>query len=134
VDFVPVGWRETNGAPAGSEKLYETVLSPSCRSCHFNRELTLDFGTAANFKSYQSDVLQYVLRPLCRQNNPVAGFRPMPLAHLTYQRYWQANQSTQTLPSPNDSEHPALLLSSTGDQIANYFGFNGTAGYCASSH
>jgi hypothetical protein len=137
VDFLPVGWREPQDggtAPAGSEHLYETALSPSCRSCHFNRELSLDFGTAANLMSYKSDVLQYVVLPLCHSNNPQPGFRPMPLAHLTYQRFWQANQTAQSLPYPNSSEEPQLTLFNTAEQIANYFGYNGTAGYCATVH
>ncbi|HVW83919.1 MAG TPA: hypothetical protein VHB50_04540 [Bryobacteraceae bacterium] len=128
-DFIPAGWREPvdgGSAPAGSERLYTTVIGPSCRSCHFNRELSLDFGTAADFKAFRQDVLEYVLQPLCNAGKPQPGNRPMPLAHLTYQRFWQANNTPQTLPSGQ----PPLTLSNTADQVANYFGFT-TAGYCA---
>jgi hypothetical protein len=137
VDFVPVGWREpVNGgtAPAGSEHLYETVIAPTCRSCHSNREVSLDLGTAANFASYKSDVLQYVLQPLCKSGNPRPGAKAMPLAHLTYQRFWQANQTPQVLPYPNSAEHPSLTLYNTAEQVAQYFGYSGTAAYCAVSH
>src|ERR1700687_114018 len=57
--FVPRGWRESLGAPAGSEQLYIKTVATSCRSCHFNRELSLDFGTVGNFNQ-ESDLLQYV--------------------------------------------------------------------------
>lgn len=127
--FIPKGWREPadgGTAPAGSENLYLTTVAPSCRSCHFNRELSLDFGTAANFKQ-ESDLLQLALLPLCESNNPDPKKRPMPLAHLTYQRLWQANTTAQTLPSGGQP------LFNTAEQIAHYFGFNGTAGYCASN-
>jgi hypothetical protein len=134
--FLPVAWREpTHGgtAPAGSEHLYATVVSPSCRSCHFNREISLDFGTPANFKQ-ESDILQLALIAQCKNGNPDPpdpNAKFMPLAHLTYQRYWQANASTgggtQTLPYPA----PGLPLSNTADQIAAYFGLGSVAGYCA---
>jgi len=137
VDFFPVGWREPvhgGTAPAGSEHLYEHVLSPSCRSCHFNRELSLDFGTATNFISHKSDILELALLPLCQSSNPEPGKKPMPLAHLTYQRFWQANQTAQTLPFPNDAEHPQLQLFNTAEELARYFGLNGTADFCATHH
>ncbi len=137
VDFIPAGWRESidgGTAPAGSEHLYETVLSPSCRSCHFNREITLDFGTAANFRAQQANILQMVLGPLCKALNPQAGYRPMPLAHLTYQRFWQANNTLQILPYPNSAEEPQLSLFNTAEQIATYFGYTGTAAYCQTVH
>ena len=134
-DFIPIGWLEpTHGgtAPAGSEQLYLTVLSPSCRSCHFNREISLDFGTYQNFKQ-PSDILQLALLPYCDANNPQKGAKAMPLAHLTYQRYWQANASTgggtQLLPYPA----PGLTLSNTADQIAAYFGYGSVSGYCATN-
>jgi hypothetical protein len=129
-NFIPKGWLEPahgGTAPAGSENLYLTTVAPSCRSCHFNRELSLDFGTAANFRQ-ESDLKELVLLPLCQSNNPDPNKRPMPLAHLTYQRLWQANSIAQTLPSGQPTE----TLFNTAELIANYFGFNGTAGYCAS--
>jgi hypothetical protein len=135
-DYIPQGWLEAKDggtAPTGSEHLYLTVLSPSCRSCHFNRETSLDFGTAANFMQ-ESDILQLALIAQCKNGNPDPpdpNAKFMPLAHLTYQRYWQANASTgggtQTLPYPA----PGLNISNTADQIASYFGFGSVAGYCA---
>jgi len=129
-DFMPVGWRESLGAPPGSEQLYRTVVGPSCRSCHFNRELSLDFGTVSNFDAYKRDILELALAPLCQGNNPPPGKRPMPLAHLTYQRFWEANANTQTLPG----EGGPLILQNTAEQLAQHFGFSGTAAYCATVH
>lgn len=114
-DYIPQGWLEpTEGgtAPPGSENLYQQVLSPNCRSCHFNREISLDFGTAANFMQ-KSDMLELTLLPLCKSRNPNPKGRAMPDAHLTYQRYWQTTGAA--------------------DQIAKYFGFSGVAGYCATN-
>jgi hypothetical protein len=130
-DFIPKGWLESahgGTAPAGSEELYTAVIAPSCRSCHFNRELSLDFGTVANFDSYKGDVLELALLPFCKANNPGKGTRPMPLAHLTYQRMWEANATTQTLPSGVDGP---LTLQNTAEQLAQHFGFSGLAAYCA---
>ena len=135
-DFVPVGWREPahgGTAPPHSEDLYEQVISPTCRSCHFNRELSTDFGTAANFIAHGSDLLNYVLLPFCQQPGPVdSGFRPMPLAHLTYQRFWQANNSAgRTLPSGAGGP---LTIKNVADQLAQYFSYAGAADYCNSIH
>ena len=129
-DFIPVGWRESLGAPPGSERLYREVVGPSCRSCHFNRELSLDFGTYKNFKQ-ESDLQQLALLPFCNSFDPFykvdPKLRPMPLALLTFQRFWEANTSTgKTLAD-------GTLISNTGDQLAKYFGYNGVAGYCATN-
>ena len=135
-DFIPVGWRESLGAPAGSETLYTTVVGPSCRSCHFNRELSLDFGTVRNFDSFKEDILELALRPYCQANNPEPGKRPMPLAHLTYQRFWEANVTPQTLffGVGQDGVPGPVTLQDTADQIAQHFGFSGVTAYCATVH
>jgi len=132
-DFIPVGWREPSHggtAPANSELLYKTVVAPSCRSCHFNREISLDFGTYKNFKQ-ESDFSQLVLKPFCNAFDPFytvdPKLRPMPAALLTYQRFWEANTPTGvTLPD-------GTVLYNTAEQAANYFGFNGVQGYCATN-
>jgi hypothetical protein len=130
-DFIPNGWLEASHggpAPAGSEKLYIDVIAPSCRSCHFNRELSLDFGTAANFDSYEEDILEMALKPYCDAGDPKPGKRPMALAHLTYQRMWEANAAPQILPSGEEGPHTLL---DTAEQLAQHFGFGGLAAYCA---
>lgn len=117
-NFVPVGW-------TGHESEYLNTVSTSCRSCHFNREISLDFGTYANFHQ-GSDILQLALKPFCNAFTP--GYhidpklRPMPAALLTYKRYWN-NQT-----DPNGDGHLDLPGS-----IATDFGFASTPGYCATN-
>jgi len=139
-DFIPQAWLEPlhgGTAPKGSEQIYTEVVATDCRSCHFNREISLDFGTPANFKQ-ESDILQLALLPQCKNRNPDPNAKFMPLAHLTYQKYWQANTSTgggtQTYPYPAVPTPPnPLSVSSTADQIAQYFGFSNVAAYCATN-
>ena len=139
--WIPPGWREVGHgsgtgagtAPAGAEKVYTNVLAPSCRSCHFNREISLDFGTYANFHQ-DSDLTQLALMPQCKHNgNPPAtdlpdpGGRYMPLAHLTYEKFWQTQGGPIILPS-------GLTLDHEVDRLARDFGFSaGVAGYCATN-
>jgi hypothetical protein len=130
-EFLPVGWREPmhgGTAPAGSESLYKNVVSPSCRSCHFNRELSLDFGTAANFHQ-ESDLQQLALIAACKQDNPDPGAKFMPLALLTFERFWQTQHSPQTLSDGTVLDHVV-------DQLAAAFGFgspDGVNNYCATN-
>jgi hypothetical protein len=120
--FVPTGW-------TGFEDLYLHTVAPSCRTCHFSRELSLDFGTVQNFNQ-ESDLLQLSLLPYC--NSFTSGYkvdpnlRPMPLAHLTFQRLWEANGSMQTLPSGE-------TLFQTAEKIAQHFGFGSVTAYCATN-
>jgi hypothetical protein len=132
--WIPPGWREPpNGtAPAGAEKIYTNVLSPSCRSCHFNREISLDFGTYANFHQ-GSDLKELALMPQCKHNSPPTTDQPdkggkyMPLAHLTFEKFWQTQGGPITLPS-------GLTLDHELDRLARDFGFPaGVSGYCATN-
>jgi hypothetical protein len=128
-DFVPPGW-------TGFENLYRSTVAPSCRSCHFNREISLDFGTIQNF-SQDSDILQLAALPSCNTNQPDPHGEFMPAAHLTYQRYWQANGAHQTLffgqAGGNPTASTALDLFHTADQLVENFGFGSVADYCASN-
>jgi hypothetical protein len=132
--WIPKGWRDaTHGgtAPAGAEKVYTNVVAPSCRSCHFNREISLDFGTYANFHQ-ESDLKQLALMPQCKQNSPTAtdlpdkGGRYMPLAHLTFERFWQTQGGPVQLGN--------LTLDHEVDRLARDFGYSaGVSGYCATN-
>lgn len=129
-DFVPKGWREPpNGtAPFNSENVYKNVVGPSCRSCHFNRELSLDFGTAGSFNE-ESDLQQLALLAACKQNNPDPpdpNAKFMPLAHLTFQRFWQTQSGPQTLSD-------GTVVNKAVDELASYFGYGTVAGYCATN-
>jgi hypothetical protein len=134
VDFIPSGWLEPSHggtAPAGSENLYTTVFSPHCRSCHFNRELSLDLGTAGAFVAEKDNVLQLAIGPLCSASNPIFGQRPMPLAHLTYQKFWQAESTPEVLQFPTHAEGGPLTVFNTAELIANFFGYSSAAAYCS---
>jgi hypothetical protein len=116
--FIPRGWRQSLGAPPGSEDLYLNAVAPSCRSCHFNRELSLDFGTEASFAADKSSILELSLLPECESNNPPPGKRPMPLARLTFDNFWQ---SVTTGPLQYQDQY-----------VKSHFGFTPTS-YCASN-
>jgi len=132
--WIPPGWRDvTHGgtAPVGAETVYTNVLSPSCRSCHFNREISLDFGTYANFHQ-DSDLKELALMPQCKQNSSTAtdlpdkGGRYMPLAHLTYERFWQTQGGPVQLGN--------ITLDHEVDRLARDFGYSaGVSGYCATN-
>ena len=128
-NFIPKGWRESihgGTAPTGAEDLYLKVVGPSCRTCHFNRELSLDFGTYANFHQ-ESDLQQLSLLAGCKNGNnadPKAKF--MPLALLTFVRFWQTQFARQTLGD-------FTSLNEEVDHLAKDFGFNGVSGYCATN-
>jgi len=124
-DFVPAGWGSNPATDLG--KLYTHTVGPSCRSCHFNRELSLDFGTAANFDQ-ESDILQLALLPQCNANKPDHSADFMPLAHLTYLRYWQTQSGPQTL------DFGSVIADHEPDRLARHFGFtSGVSSYCATN-
>lgn len=103
-DFIPKGWREApNGsAPAGSENLYKVTIEPACRACHVQQELSLDLATQKGFMSHAASIKELVLRIECGLgNDPVGTTRDdrkvMPLALLTYARFWQNDAQVDTL-------------------------------------
>ena len=129
-NFIPKGWLEPvhgGTAPAGSEDVYLHVVGPSCRTCHFNRELSLDFGTAASFRQ-ESDLQQLSLIAACKQNNPDPNAKFMPLALLTFVRAWQTQNGAQVLPSADN-----FTVDHAVDKLAAYFGYGSVAGYCATN-
>jgi hypothetical protein len=126
-DWIPPGWREApfGTAPGGSENLYKEVVGPTCRSCHLNRELSIDFGTSEDFHR-ESDLAQLALLPQCNANHPKAGAKFMPLAHLTYQRYWETQAVSKTLAD-------GFVLAFQPDTLAAAFGYGSVQGYCATN-
>jgi len=131
-DWIPTGWRDvTHGGPApvGAEDVYVNVVGPSCRSCHFNRELSLDFGTYANFHQ-GSDLPAIGLIAQCKQpptDQPDKGARYMPAALLTFVRFWETQSGPQTLGDGSILNHEV-------DRLAQDFGFpGGVAAYCATN-
>ncbi|NOU21746.1 MAG: hypothetical protein HOO93_08140 [Methyloglobulus sp.] len=104
-NFIPKGWREApppNGsnAPAGSENLYLTTIRPACRGCHVQQGLALDLASQKGFMGHVDNVKQLVLRIECGLSNSPPGRddrRVMPLALLTYDRFWRDDSQVNTL-------------------------------------
>jgi hypothetical protein len=127
VGWIPKGWRDVNHGgtlPVGTETLYTNTVAPYCRSCHFNREISLDFGTYANFHQ-ESDLPAIGLIAQCKQSQPDKGAKFMPLAHLTFERYWQTQGGPINLPN--------ITLNHEPDRLAGDFGFGSVSGYCATN-
>ena len=72
--FVPAGW-------TAQATLYQNVVVPACRSCHFLRgtgsQSDVDFSSLATFSSYASDIKYHVFD---RGN--------MPLAKIVYDNFY----------------------------------------------
>jgi len=128
--FTPAGWPQTGPANV----LYHKVVVPSCRSCHMNRELSLDFGTLNQFDNNKGNVEQLVFQPQCDSNmNKVTGNKiVMPLARVTWNRFWTGIDQTTNiqfappgLPADDPNSQPFLLK--------QHFGYTATS-YCAKQH
>jgi hypothetical protein len=131
--FVPKGWRTgpvdpVTGLPGN--QLYTEVIQRDCRSCHLNREPSLDFRTQAQFDSNKGNVQDYVFQPECdaalNQINP--RNITMPLARLTWERLWNginADNTTKFGLANTDSTDINLLKA--------HFGYTPTS-YCANQH
>jgi len=69
-DAVPDQW-------LSHEPLYSKTIRVSCRTCHITREPGLGFGTFGEFQTAAS-----------RAQSQICGFRDMPNAVVTYERFW----------------------------------------------
>jgi hypothetical protein len=133
-EFVPVGWQTT----AESKNLYLKVMGPSCRSCHMNREQSLDLGTLAQFDSKKAGVQGLVFQPECDSLlNEVKGTNVvMPLAKLTWDRFWNgidpatnlSFDAAHTLAANDPNSQPFLLKQHFG------YGATGPTSYCGQKH
>jgi len=148
-DFVPVGWRGTstaglqppganNGLGVAPAQLYLNVVAHDCRSCHMNRELSLDFGTERQFSANKGNVRDYVFQPECDaklgQVNPENIV--MPLARLTWERLWNGINPNTNIANDGSVGSPSTAVSDTTspiNQLKAYFGQTPTS-YCASQH
>ena len=102
--FIPKGWRESPDGPAppGSENLYLTTIAPACRACHSQQEPALDFATEKGFRALKDATKELVMRVECGLGGSGTGSRDdrkvMPLALLTYERFWQSHSPSQVEP------------------------------------
>jgi hypothetical protein len=144
-NFVPIAWRGTSTAgtqpgtvPVTPSDLYLNVVARNCRSCHLNREASLDFRSERQFSSNSGNIRDYVFQPECDQI--LGQVNPenivMPLAKLTWERLWNginpvtniANDGA-TSSAKTDTTSGASLI----NKLKQYFGYTPTS-YCASQH
>ena len=148
-DFVPNGWRGTstagqqppganNGLGVAPAQLYLNVVAHDCRSCHMNRELSLDFGTEKQFSANKGNVRDYVFQPECDaklgQVNPENIV--MPLARLTWERLWNGINPNTNIANDGSVASPSTAVSDTTspiNQLKAYFGQTPTS-YCSTQH
>lgn len=101
--FVPKGWREPasgGNAPAGSEHLYLTTIAPACRACHAQQEQAIDFATERGFRALKPAIKELVMKVECGTAPDATGVdnrSVMPLAKLTYERFWQSDAQVDAL-------------------------------------
>jgi hypothetical protein len=149
--FVPVGWRGATSTgpaqPAGSHvtpsDLYVNVFAHDCRSCHLNREPSLQLATEAAFVQEKGNIQDYVFQPQCdfQRKEIKPSNIVMPLAKITWERLWNginpftnvANDSppgstvvskvdnTTVVPNP-DASTAVTDLSSPINKLKAYFG------------
>jgi hypothetical protein len=156
--FVPVGWRGATSTgpaqPAGSHvtpsDLYLNMFAHDCRSCHLNREPSLQLATEAQFVAEKGNIQDYVFQPQCDfQHKQIKPSNiVMPLARITWERLWNginpftnvANDSppgstvvskvdnTTVVPNP-DASTSVNDLTSPINKLKAYFGQTPTS-YC----
>ncbi|MDI1302232.1 MAG: hypothetical protein PSX71_10030 [bacterium] len=101
-DFVPAGWQEGSGRPAGVSQLFREVVGPHCAGCHALQGLaashepgvdgTGNLGNAINFSSYEkfisnrSRIIDYVYQ---------RGIMPMSLRN--FESFWSAPERGPSL-------------------------------------
>jgi hypothetical protein len=77
-NYLPTGWQAGASVPASAAGLYQNVIVPGCRTCHYS------FSSSINWDTYQSalndnlTIQSYVCAP-----QPV-----MPHAAVTYVNFW----------------------------------------------
>ncbi len=129
--FTPVGWRSAAGT-----QLYQQVVKISCRSCHLNREPSLDFSTEMQFKAEKGNIQNYVFQPQCdyfklHQVNPKNIV--MPLARITWERFWNGIDPTTNLQNSLAATTSATDPNSQPNLLKKYFGYTPTS-YCDAQH
>ena len=141
--FVPIAWRgaSTAGAqPAGQPPvtpadLYLNVVAHDCRSCHANRETSLDFGSERQFSANKGNVQDYVFQPEC--DAKLGQISPqnivMPLARLTWERLWNGVDPISNIANDGASSTAVADLTSPINKLKAYFGQTPTS-YCAHPH
>ena len=94
--FVPAGWLESGGAPAGAEELFLKVVGPNCFVCHGKRGNGLSSGSPGgkdiDFQNWQKFETHYdeIERLVFEQGR-------MPMGLLNYQNFWGDSAKAELL-------------------------------------
>ena len=77
-NYIPTGWQVGGSVPASAAGLYQNVIVPGCRACHYS------FSNNINWDSYQSALTAYTTIDAY-----ACGPQPiMPHAAVTYINFW----------------------------------------------
>ncbi|EDY86666.1 hypothetical protein GP5015_1465 [gamma proteobacterium HTCC5015] len=81
--YIPSGWQEQGGRPAGVSLLYQKVVEPHCISCHAlqgsTHENSVSFASYEDFMGFEERILDYVYE---------RGV--MPLSLRNYTAFWES--------------------------------------------
>ena len=100
-----------------------------------NREQSLDLGTLAQFDNNKGNIQDFIFTPECasNQNQVSPGKIVMPLARLTWDRFWNGIDPATHLEldaahslAPNDPNSQPFILK-------QHFGYTATS-FCAAAH
>jgi hypothetical protein len=77
-NYLPTGWQPGSGAPPSAAGLYQTVITPGCRTCHYSFSDDINWDTYSSVLADNSTIQAYVC-----DTQPV-----MPQAAVTYINFW----------------------------------------------
>ncbi len=131
-NFVPAGWSGAVSSgpaqPPGSSlkpsDLYLNVVARNCRSCHMNRELSLDLGTEQQFVANKGNIQDWVFQPECDflHHEVKPDQIVMPAARLTWERLWNGirgdSAQTPTIPPNTANNQTRGVQGTTNDSTA----------------
>ena len=109
-NYIPTGWKAGGSVPASAAGLYQNVVVPGCRTCHYSFSSSLSWDTYSSFLTYRGYGL--IQTDVCAKG-PV-----MPHAAVTYINFW-----TNPYPFP---QAPPQYLGAYSD--ANWASFGGCTG------
>jgi len=87
-NYLPTGWQTSARVPPSAGGLYQNVIVPGCRSCHYSFSSRIDWDSYSSALNDNSTIKAYVCAP-----QPV-----MPHAAVTYVNFWTNAYSFPTSP------------------------------------
>lgn len=77
-NYLPTGWKKNLSVPASAASLYQNVLVPGCRTCHYSFSSNINWDTYQSALTNRGFIKPYVCSP----------GRVMPHAAVTYINFW----------------------------------------------